>query len=124
MTAEVQLVGATLDCVDPRSLARFYRQLLGWTDIVEENDDWVSVREPGGTMHVSCQREPRYRRPVWPSQDDAPQMMLHLEFRVADLNAACALAESLGATRMPWQPQPDVRVYADPEGHPFCLFSK
>jgi len=48
--------------------------------------------------------------------------MLHLEIKVDDLAAAAARAESLGATRMEFQPQDHVRVYADPAGHPFCLF--
>ena len=48
--------------------------------------------------------------------------MAHLEIRVADLDGACALAERLGATAMEFQPQPNVRVYADADGHPFCLF--
>jgi len=117
-----QLAGVTLDCLHPRSLARFYGQLLGWSTIVEENDDWVSIKEPSGPMHISCQREPLYRPPVWPSASDEPQMMSHLDIRVADLEQACARAESLGAVSMGWQPQPNVRVCADPEGHPFCLF--
>jgi hypothetical protein len=122
-TPAAHLAGVTLDCIDPRILARFYQELLGWSDVVEDSDDWVSVKEPSGPMHISCQREPTYRPPVWPSKPDQPQMMSHLEIRVADLEQACQRAESLGAIRMSWQPQADVRVYADPEGHPFCLFT-
>jgi hypothetical protein len=28
----------------------------------------------------------------------------------------------LGATQAAYQPQDDVRVLIDPDGHPFCLF--
>jgi hypothetical protein len=33
-----------------------------------------------------------------------------------------AWAQEAGATVAGHQPQPDVRVMLDPDGHPFCLF--
>ena len=33
-------------------------------------------------------------------------------------------ALSLGATLAEFQPQEEVRVLLDPEGHPFCLFEQ
>jgi hypothetical protein len=38
------------------------------------------------------------------------------------LAAACAHAQTCGATPAAEQPQEDVRVYLDPDGHPFCLW--
>ncbi len=35
---------------------------------------------------------------------------------------AVADAAGLGATLADFQPQDDVRVMLDPEGHPFCLY--
>jgi hypothetical protein len=49
-------------------------------------------------------------------------MQMHLDIEVADLAAACARVEEAGATAALYQPQPDVRVYLDPAGHPFCLW--
>ncbi len=49
-------------------------------------------------------------------------MMLHLEIRVEDLEAALAHAVECGATPADYQPQDDVRVCLDPVGHPFCLW--
>jgi hypothetical protein len=49
-------------------------------------------------------------------------MSVHLDIRVVDLELAAAHAEKAGATRADFQPQEDVRVYLDPDGHPFCLF--
>ncbi len=49
-------------------------------------------------------------------------MQLHLDFQVEDLPAAVARAEALGARQADHQPQDDVRVLLDPDGHPFCLF--
>lgn len=90
----------------------------------EENDGWVSIKDPTSQIWISFQSAGHYRRPVWPPEPHKPLMMLHLEIRVADLEQACGLAESLGATQLSYQPQQDVRVYADPDGHPFCLFAE
>jgi hypothetical protein len=49
-------------------------------------------------------------------------MMMHLDISVSDLDKAADVAEALGASVAPWQPQDDVRVMIDPEGHPFCLY--
>lgn len=118
----VRLEGVTLDCVDPRALAQFYRQLLGATETREESDPWVTIAEPVNGISISFQRSDHYRPPVWPPEADEPLPMAHLELAVRDLDQACAHAESLGARPMSFQPQENVRVYADPEGHPFCLF--
>jgi hypothetical protein len=45
---------------------------------------------------------------------------VHLDIRVADIEAAEAQVLALGATRLP-STEPGFRVYADPAGHPFCL---
>ncbi len=38
------------------------------------------------------------------------------------LEAGCAHARECGATLADYQPQEDVRVQLDPDGHPFCLY--
>jgi hypothetical protein len=48
--------------------------------------------------------------------------MAHLDFEVDDLDLAGAHAVAAGATLADHQPQGDVRVYLDPDGHPFCLW--
>ena len=63
-----------------------------------------------------------YTPPVWPSRPGEQIMMGHLEIRVDDLEAACAHARACGATLADFQPQADVRVHFDPDGHPFCLY--
>ena len=49
-------------------------------------------------------------------------MMLHLEVRVTDLPGALEHALACGARLAAVQPQDDVRVCLDPDGHPFCLW--
>jgi catechol 2,3-dioxygenase-like lactoylglutathione lyase family enzyme len=118
----IPLSGVVLDTPDPRALADFYRRLLGW-EIVADEDNWVSLRGPDGSSKVSFQRDPDHRPPQWPSQAGQQQMQLHLDFQVDDLEAAQQHAIEAGATLMDWQPQKEgVRILADPAGHIFCLF--
>ena len=50
-------------------------------------------------------------------------MMMHLDFGVGDIDEAVEHAIGCGARRARHQPQDDVVVMIDPEGHPFCLFA-
>jgi predicted enzyme related to lactoylglutathione lyase len=113
--------GVVLDAPDPRSLAAFYRRLLGWST-VKDDPTWVSLSPPGGGSKISFQHEPAFVRPTWPSDREHQQMMLHLDIEVDDLEAAGAEAAAAGAVLAVFQPQQDVRVYLDPVGHPFCLW--
>ena len=115
------LTATTLETRDPRALAAFYAALLGWT-VGDDDPTWVTLHPPGGGVGLSFQRDPGYVRPVWPSTDGAQQMMAHLEIAVDDLEAATAHAVEAGASVAGFQPQDDVRVCLDPDGHPFCLY--
>ncbi len=117
----LRLTGTNIDAPDANALADFYRRLLGWTTRTEE-PGWVVLAPPGGGHTLAFQTETRYVRPVWPAGPGDPQMMLHLEIAVDDLEAAVAHAVAQGATVPSFQPQEDVRVCLDPAGHPFCLF--
>ncbi len=115
------LSGIVLDSPNPRELAAFYQRLLGWS-VVQEEPDWVKLGAPNGGPGLSFQTEPAYVPPVWPAGPGDPQMKVHLDIQVEDLAAAGAHAEKAGATKADFQPQEDVRVYLDPDGHPFCLY--
>jgi catechol 2,3-dioxygenase-like lactoylglutathione lyase family enzyme len=123
MSARPRLTLTTVNigAPDPAALARFYAKLLGW-EIATEESDWVVLRDPGGGVGLSFQTEDPYVRPVWPSGPGDPQMQLHLEIMVDDLDAAAAWAQGCGAVMAEFQPQDDVRVHLDPAGHPFCLW--
>jgi len=47
---------------------------------------------------------------------------MHLDIGVDDVERAVTWALAQGAQPAEHQPQDDVRVMLDPEGHPFCLF--
>jgi len=116
------LSGIVLDSPDANALADFYRRLLGWA-VEQDEPGWVKLRAPGGEPGLSFQTESAYVRPTWPAGPGDQQMSVHLDIRVDDLEAAGAHAVREGAVLAEYQPQDDVRVYLDPAGHPFCLFS-
>ena len=115
------LTTVNVNASDPGRLARFYARLLDWP-IVSEEPNWVLLKPPDGGVGLSFQTEDRYQPPTWPAEEGKQQMMIHLEVRVDDLAAAEAHATACGAVRADYQPQDDVRVYLDPDGHPFCLW--
>jgi catechol 2,3-dioxygenase-like lactoylglutathione lyase family enzyme len=119
--AKLTLTGINIDAPDANALADFYRRLLGWATGTEEPGS-VILEPPDGGQTLSFQTESRYVRPVWPARPGDPQMMMHLEIAVNDLEGSVAHAVAQGATVADFQPQEDVRVCLDPAGHPFCLY--
>ena len=115
----MRLSGVVLSSPEPRKLADFYCRLLG-LEPERVTDHWVTVPTPQG-VRLSFHHEENYRPPVWPSRDAEQQLMAHLDIDVDDLEQACAHAVRVGARLADFQPQDDVRVLLDPDGHPFCL---
>lgn len=104
-------------CPDPPALGAFYAELLGLRVI---RTDWLVVARDEHTIpRLAFGDGPgEYRPPRWPDPEYPQQ--LHLDFPVGDLEAAEALALRLGA--VPLQVRGNIRSYADPAGHPFCLY--
>ena len=120
----------TIGTSRPHDLAHFYARLL---DLPVTADDpaipgdpvrggWAQVRPPDGAgLTLNFEYERHFQRPVWPSTSDGQNPTQHLDIEVDDLEAAVDRAVSLGATLAEFQPQDDVRVMLDLDGHPFCL---
>jgi predicted enzyme related to lactoylglutathione lyase len=119
-----------LDCSDPRALGQFYATVLGWEVEEGSDDDWVTLEPPGGGVtpnrpdgrtSLAFQRVESYQPPTWP-EGPRPQHF-HLDFAVADIDAAEPAVLAAGATLHEHQPSEtgSFRVYLDPDGHPFCL---
>jgi hypothetical protein len=116
--------GVVLNSPDPQALAGFYQRLLGWTLYPsDDGSDFVALApsEEAG-YNLAFQREELYERPVWPASEGKPQMQLHLDLQVDDLDQAVAHAIEVGAELPEFQPQERVRVMLDPDGHPVCLY--
>jgi catechol 2,3-dioxygenase-like lactoylglutathione lyase family enzyme len=122
---QMTLTAAVLGTPDPPGLARFYQRLLGWP-IRDDEQEWATLRPTDGGTGLSFQLEPDHVPPVWPPVPGTQQMQQHLDIEVVDLEAACAVAEEAGAVRLGGHEDEYevVRVYADPAGHPFCLFAR
>jgi catechol 2,3-dioxygenase-like lactoylglutathione lyase family enzyme len=120
----MRLTAAVLGTPDPQGLALFYQRLLGWP-LGSDEPDWVTQRPEDGGAGLSFQLEENHVAPVWPPVPGTQQMQQHLDIEVDDLEAASAVAEEAGAVRLGGHEDEDevVRVYADPAGHPFCLFA-
>jgi hypothetical protein len=116
-----RLSATVLGTADPRGLASFYQELLGW-DRLEDDEDWVVLKPPGRRTGLSFQKEDSHVPPTWPAGPGDQQMQAHLDIGVSDLATGVQRAQELGATLAAYQPQDDVRVLIDPAGHPFCLF--
>lgn len=108
----------SLDCDEPAALAAFWAAMLGGEVAFTTPAGAVGVRSEW--VWLAAVKVPGYRPATWPA-DDVPKQ-IHLDLGVADLEAAVAEAERLGARPASFQPAPALRrVLLDPAGHPFCL---
>ncbi len=111
----------TLSTRDARRLASFYEALLGWRRTADE-PGWVVIAGDDTTHRIAFHEDVAHEPPEWPSRAGGQQMQVHLELGTDDVGAAVAHAIECGARLAEVQPQEQVRVMLDPDGHPFCLF--
>lgn len=130
-----ELLHTVIDAVEPRRLAEFYRQLLGYryrpgdepsvgTDA--DDADWLVLTNAEGRRMVAVQQTESLEPSTWP--DLAVPMQLHLDFTVVDQKElvrhklrALELGARLLLDRAEDEDEP-LYVFADPAGHPFCIF--
>ena len=127
-----ELLQVVLDTTDTRGLAEFYRRLLGLRyrpgdeDPRPDGDDWLVLRDDAGNNRLAFQQVPALAEATWP-EGPRPQQ-LHLDLTVPtteQLDAQHERALALGARLLfdrSDDPDEPLRVYADPAGHPFCIF--
>jgi catechol 2,3-dioxygenase-like lactoylglutathione lyase family enzyme len=126
-----------VDTTDARGLAEFYRELLGFeyragdeTPPPGEDDprgrDWLVLASPSGAPRIAFQQVAELPGSTWP-EAGTPQQ-LHLDLTVPDeeaLRVQHGRALGLGARLLldrSDDPAEQLFVYADPDGHPFCIF--
>ena len=124
-----------LDTTDCRRLAEFYHEMFGLeyragdeppadrSDL--DGAGWIVLRNPGGPQ-LAFQQTDGVRPSTWP--DPAVPQMFHLDTMVEtlqELETQRDRALTLGATelldRTDDEEEP-LYVFADPAGHPFCIF--
>jgi catechol 2,3-dioxygenase-like lactoylglutathione lyase family enzyme len=132
-----RLAQVVLDTTDARASAEFYRALLGLVyrpghepPAPGSDDpagrDWLNLRDPAGTPVLAFQQVDRLPPSSWPDADVPQQLHLDLTVgSVAELDAAHDRVLALGGRLLRDRsddPQEPLRVYADPDGHPFCVY--
>ncbi|KAA9153164.1 VOC family protein [Amycolatopsis acidicola] len=132
------LRNTVLDCTDARALAEFYRRLLGFRyrpgdeppaegEPDPQAKQWLVLRNPAGGPGLAFQPVARLPEVTWP-EGPVPQQ-LHLDLTVetvAELDQQHEHVLALGARLLldrSDDPEEPLRAYADPAGHPFCIFT-
>lgn len=140
--AAPRLRSVVLDTTDARALAEFWRELLGMEyrqgdeppppgEPDPKGADWLVLRYPEGSVHdhgmaLAFQHVDDLRRSTWP--DDGVPQQIHLDLTVSDMTELVHerdRALALGATVLldrSDDPAEELYVFADPAGHPFCIF--
>jgi Glyoxalase-like domain len=128
-----------LDCQNARALAEFYRNLCGLryrpgdelepaTNSSNENvdKDWLVLRDSDGNNRLAFQQIDDFKESTWP-ENSVPQQ-IHLDMTVPTIEHLVEQHDrvlSLGGRLLYDRfddPEEPLRVYADPSGHPFCIF--
>ncbi|MEV0583988.1 VOC family protein [Nonomuraea sp. NPDC050310] len=108
----------SLDCADPRSLAVFWRQVLGF-EVIAEEEDLVELGSPESPFTLILARTP---------DPKTVKNRLHLDLNATDRDQEAELRRllDLGARPIDVGQGPDVswHVLADPEGNEFCLLHR
>lgn len=130
-----ELRQVVIDCRNARASAEFYRQLLGFVykpgqepepgEEAGPDNDWLNLRDVFGTTNLAFQQVDELHESTWP--DDTVPQQLHFDMTVptmedldAQQNRVLALGGRLLFDRSD-DPEEQLRVYADPDGHPFCI---
>lgn len=133
MTTYPVIRQVVLDAEDIRGLAEFYRELFGLAyrpgdeppAAGDADTDWLVLRGDGG-IQLAFQQVPVLPPSTWP-EGPVPQQ-LHLDTSVTSLEDLAAVhdrALALGARVLldrTDDPEEPLWVFADPAGHPFCVF--
>ena len=130
-----RLLHTALDTSNARQLAEFYRELLGLryrpgdeppADGASDDADWLVLVDSQGVRKLAFQQVDSLPRSTWPAPD-VPQQS-HLDFTVSsagELQGQRERALALGAELLldrTDDPDEPLYVFADPAGHPFCIF--
>jgi Glyoxalase-like domain len=126
-----------LDATDARTLGEFYRLLLDYEYRPGDEpppsgapdphgDDWLVLRDRSGTTRLAIQHVDELPAATWP-EPVVPQQ-LHLDMTVSDVDELARQhdrAIALGAAELEDRSHDAAEplyVFADPAGHPFCIF--
>jgi predicted enzyme related to lactoylglutathione lyase len=108
------LAMVTIDCDDPRSLAKFWTAALDTTVDADYGDYLMLAPPAGGTVRLGLQRVPEPKN---------GKTRIHLDLIAPDRRAEVSRLVDLGATVLDEHQMPGLgwTVLSDPEGNEFCV---
>lgn len=126
-----------IDSTDARRSAEFWRQLLGLVyrvgheppgvgDDDRAGREWLNLCRPDGSRVLAVEQVESLAPTTWPDATVPQQLHLDLIVDTVEQLDAChervlALGGVLRDDRRD-DPAEPLRVYADPDGHTFCVF--
>jgi len=111
----INQVMITIDCAEPRALARFWTAALGTTVAQDHGGEFlVLAPPPAGGLPLGLQRVPEPR---------AGKNRVHVDFHGDDRGAEVKRLVELGAKEVGEHSVPGLAwtVLTDPEGNEFCV---
>jgi predicted enzyme related to lactoylglutathione lyase len=113
----IQMGMITIDCADPRDLARFWTAALGTTVAQDYEGEFLILAPPPGGLSLGLQRVPEPR---------AGKNRVHIDFGGDDRGAEVKRLVELGAKEVAEHEVPGLAwtVLTDPEGNEFCVSAR
>ena len=109
-------IGLVLDCMDPNTLARFWSEALGYTNLGGAGN-YVMLVDPDGV-------KPKLLLQAVPETKTAKNRM-HFDIETLHIDDEAARLERLGARRLEAESRSEFGtrwvIMADPEGNEFCV---
>ncbi|SFH82028.1 Catechol 2,3-dioxygenase [Lachnospiraceae bacterium NLAE-zl-G231] len=120
----LKLKTVILECNHIHQLSSFYSDFLGWP-IVFKEENFIRLQSPESDMGIAVQYAEDYVAPVWPSESEKQQMMVHLDFGVKDKKELAewvdrAIKSGAKLAQMQYGDGEWITMI-DPAGHPFCI---
>jgi predicted enzyme related to lactoylglutathione lyase len=113
------IAAVVVDCVDPRAMARFWGEAIGWTlhEVTDDHAVWRSAKGVG--PYLEFLRTPGVKTvPDRVHLDLVPDPGDDKAAEVTRLRALGATDLDVGQGDVPWT------CLADPEGHEFCVLAR
>jgi catechol 2,3-dioxygenase-like lactoylglutathione lyase family enzyme len=120
---DIRIQCLSVDCTEPRKIAAFWAQALGWrlaADQDDDDNDEVCIEPPEGSPEDGVAPDILFLRVP---EDKVVKNRLHLDLRPKDQAAEVARLEALGARQVDVGQGPESTwvVLADPDGNEFCV---
>lgn len=116
MNMNLSVGGVIIDCADPRSLAEFWTEALGFEVGLDADGEFVALRHPDNIagLYLGLQKVP---------EEKAGKNRVHLDLATPNMDEEVTRLVGLGASVHEKHALPGMAwtVLRDPEGNEFCV---